>query len=611
MLKSLFTIRVPLTLEVSQNPLLLMLSRSWRRNGAFSHSILFKTFLSSHFSSNPNSSNNALNPRSTKRRPTQIPTNFRFAPSVSSSPQISDTLITSDVNLICSVLSTNGTESNDLETLLNEFKAKLSSELVLQVLMNYRQLGRIRTLEFFSWAGIQMGFQFDDSVVEYMADFLGRRKLFDDLKCFLVTVSTNNHRVSPRTLSICIRFLGRQGRVKEALCLFEEMESTFNCKPDNLVYNNMLYVLCKKEYSEHFIDVAITIFRRIECPDTYSYSNILVGLCKFRQFDTALELFRDMGRACLVPTRSAVNVLIGELCSMSSKDGAIERVKVNHHRRPFTILVPNVSAKSGAIEPATAVFWAVNELGVLPSAFVVTMLITELCRLGRMREAIDILKIIEERKLRILEECYSIVIKSLCEQRWVDEVSQLFGKMLSLNFKPKSAVYNSMICMFCKLGSLVEAERVFKIMTKKRCTPDAVTYTGLIHAYCEVQNWEAAYELLMEMLGLGWNPHFHTYSLVDKILRENNQMDLCIKLERKMEMQILQNHCKEGRLEAAYEKLGSMVQKGIYPPMYVREAFERAFQKCGKLRIARELLEGIDREIHENDDVAIRCRDQL
>lgn len=50
--------------------------------------------------------------------------------------------------------------------------------------MNYRQLGRIKTLEFFAWAGMQMGFQFDDCVVEYMADFLGRRKLLDDVSVF-------------------------------------------------------------------------------------------------------------------------------------------------------------------------------------------------------------------------------------------------------------------------------------------------------------------------------------------------------------------------------------------------------------------------------------------
>ena len=37
------------------------------------------------------------------------------------------------------------------------------------------------------------------------------------------------------------------------------MESQVRCKPDNLVDNNMLHVLCKKERSEELIDFALMI----------------------------------------------------------------------------------------------------------------------------------------------------------------------------------------------------------------------------------------------------------------------------------------------------------------------------------------------------------------
>ncbi|CAK9144886.1 unnamed protein product [Ilex paraguariensis] len=574
-----------------------MLSNTRTRHGAlYLCSNLCKVFIAS-FSGNPISTTHKLTfqtPKPITQEPTQITKNLSFVPTVSSTEvsRIPDSVSASVANSICSILSNPGPEKSNLDTLLNDFKDRLSSGLVLQILMNYKQLGRIKTLEFFSWAGLQMGFQFDDSVIEYMTDFLGRRKLFDDLKCLLIAISSNNYQVSCRAFAICVRFLGRQGRVQEALCLFEEMESKFRCKPNNLVYNNILYVLCKKEPSGDFVDAAITIFRRIESPDTYSYSNILVGLCKFDRLETALELFQEMGRAGLAPTRSAINVLIRELCSLSSKEGAIGEVRVNHPRRPFTILVPNVSAKSGAIEPAAGVFWKAHELGLLPSAFVINRLISELCRIGRMEEAIGILNVVEERNLRCLEDNYTFVIKALCDHRRVDEVSQIFGRMLSQGFKSKLVVYNSIICMLCKLGRLDDADTVFKIMNKNRCLPDVVTYTALIHAYGEVRNWEAAYSLIIEMLGLGLYPHFHTYSLVDRLLRVHKQMDLSMKLKGKMELQILLKHCKEGQLEKAYEILRSMLEKGVHLPIYIRDAFERAFQKSGKLKIAHKLLEG-------------------
>lgn len=560
-----------------------------RQHGTLSllSNLFKKSSKPSLFSSNSNP--NISNPKTTTKRPTSLatlnPQETSLTVSITSSPVAS----------ICSLLSNSVKEPVKIESLLEDYKEMLNSDIVLQVLMNYKQLGRVKTLEFFSWAGMQMGFKFDDCVIEYMVDFLGRRKLFDDMKCFLMTVLFHNGRVTCRAFSICIRFLGRQGRFREALCLFQEMETKFNCRPDNFVYNNMLYVLCKKDTSGELIDVALSIFRGIESPDTYSYSNVLVGLCKFGRFETAIEFFQEMGRARLVPTRSAVNFLMRELCLLSAKEGAVNEVRVHSSRKPYTILVPNVGPKSGAIRPAVGVFLAVCDLGLLPSTFVIIQLITELCRLGKTTEAFEILKVVEERKQNCVAEGYPIVMRALCEYRLVEEASHLFGRMLSLELKPKLVVYNSIICMLCKVGRLDDAQRVFQIMSKKRCLPDSVTYTALVHAYGEARNWEVAYDLLMEMLGLGWIPHFHAYTLVDKLLREHGRIDLSNKLERKLESQILHKHCKAGQLEAAYEKLRSMFEKGFYPPMYVRDAFEHAFQKYGKLEIARELLENMDK----------------
>ncbi|KAK9138841.1 hypothetical protein Sjap_009435 [Stephania japonica] len=519
--------------------------------------------------------------------------------SISSQPKMGS----SDLSSICSLLCNSVSGSRDLNIVLEQFKERLNSDLVLLVLMNYRLLGRTNTLDFFSWAGTQLGFCFDDSVVEYMADFLGRRKLFDDLKCLLNSALSKTGTVSCCAISISIRFLGRNGRVGDALCLFEEMQSEFNCKFDNFVYNNMLYVLCKIEGNGEFIDVALTIFRSMECPDSYSYSNVLVGLCKFGRLESAIDVFNEMGSASLVPTRSAINILIGALCGASVSEGHINKVKIIDRRRPFSIPVPNLGSKGVGIRHAMEVFRAMHGRGLLPSAFVIVQLISELCRLRKIDEAIGILNIVEERKLRCMEEGYTIVIRALCDVRSVDGASQLFGRMISKSMKPKLVVYNSIICLLCKLGNVEEAERIFEMMNKRRCAPDNVTYTALIHGYAGACNWEMAYKLSMEMLGMGWCPHYHTYNLVNTLLKENARSDLSLKMETKLETQLLHKHCKAGQLEEAYEKLRSMIEKRFRIPVYTRAAFEQAFQKAGKWKIARELLEKLDSPIQESQSM--------
>ncbi|CAL9125338.1 unnamed protein product [Musa textilis] len=463
---------------------------------------------------------------------------------------------TPDAESICSLLSNPPSDRPpDLDGLLVWFEHKLTSDLVLEVLKCHRRLGRSATLGFFSWAGFRLGFRFDDPVVEYMADFLGRRKLFDDLKWLLRTVARSNGRVSTRSVAICIRFLGRQGRVGEALSLFEVMELELNCPPDNLVINNVLYVLCKKDLSGGSIDVAVRIFHRIVQPDMYSYSNIIIGLCRFGRLENAFEVLREMTWATLVPTRTAVNTLIRELFE---------------------------------------VFHMIARLGLLPSTYIVDILVLRLCQAGKIEEAMGILGVVEGSKPNSVAESYTIIIKALCEACRMDEACRVLGRMMNLGLKPKLIVYNSIIRAFCMLGNVVEAQKYFDIMNKRRCEPDRATYTMLVHANCMIQNWQIAYKLLMEMIGLGRRPHFDTYNLVDGFLKKNGELDMSNKLKRKMEVQDLYAHCKAGRLEAAYDKLSSMLAMGFRPPIYARDAFECAFRKSPKWKVAQELLKKME-----------------
>ncbi|WOL10290.1 hypothetical protein Cni_G19044 [Canna indica] len=512
----------------------------------------------------------------------------------------------SDSESICSLLSDiPAGHPRDLDALLVRFADKLTSSLVLEVLMHHRRLGRSATLEFFSWAGFRLGFRFDDTVVEYMADFLGRRKLFDDLKWLLRTVARNNGRVSSRSVSICIRFLGRQGRVEEALSLFEVMELELKCPPDNLVFNNVLYVLCKKNFPGRSIDTALRIFCRIMQPDVYSYSNIIIGLCRFGRFENAFHVFYEMSRANLAPTRTAANVLIQQLCG--GKEELVGRVSMAKCRRPYDILVPNLTVNE-SLGPAVQVFRIIVKLGLLPSTHVVDALVGRLCQAGKIEEAMKITEVVENRKPNCLAESYSIVIRALCEARRLDEACNLFSRMMNLGLKPKLVIYNMMIQAFCESGNVVEAQKYFEIMNKKRCEPDCATYTMLIHANCTVQNWKEAYKLLMEMVGLGWHPHSHTYNIVEGFLKKNGEFDMSVNLRRKIEVQDLCAHCKAGRLEAAYNKLNSMLAMGFDPPIYAKDAFERAFRRSAKWKKAQELLQKIDIKSFSNSQVTLKLQ---
>eukprot|EP01018_Ginkgo_biloba_P041260 Gb_00054 [translate_table: standard] len=505
----------------------------------------------------------------------------------------------SDVQVICTLLSDEFEQNRNINSILRKFRSKLTSDIVLGVLRNYKRIGKERTMQFFSWSGQQSRYEHDNAVVDYMADFLGRRKLFDDLKCLLKTMSRRIDCVTPRTVSIAVRFLGRAGRVDEALGLFEGMEKEFNCKPNNLAFNNLLYVLCKSpSVSEQqmvaYVEKALSIFRKMDCPDTYSYSNIIVGLCKVGRVEKALTIFKEMQGNGVVPTKTAVNNIIGELCEANKKEVYVENVQVEGSSTPFNILIPNLRKKN-YLDPVMEIFYKVGALGLFPSVFATNMLIDELCRSGEVEEALKIFRLTDERGLRRDEQTHNIILQAMCKVGRIEEACGIFSKMISEGLKPKIIVYNFIISALCQSGNLKEAENYFVGMKKKHCLPNNVTYTALIHGHCKAENWQAASTLLDELLGLGWSPHSHTFSLVDSLLKKAGKYELSKKLLHKMETQLIHNDCKAGKWETAHQKLNKMVERGFSPQAYTLDLVEQALRKAGKWGMVRELMQKVQR----------------
>jgi pentatricopeptide repeat protein len=504
------------------------------------------------------------------------------------------------VQSICTLLSEEAKQgSSNIHSILRRLRFNLTPEIVLGVLKNYRRIGRDRTLQFFSWAGSRNGYRHDNTVVDYMADFLGRRKLFDDLRYLLKTMSAERiDLVTPWTVSIAVRYLGRAGRVDEAMLIFEQMENEYNFKPDNLVFNNVLYVLCKssavnREQMVTCVEKGLSIFEKMGCPDTYSYSNVIIGLCKIGRVEEAMRIFDEMqgGRVRVSPTRTAINHLIGELCEANMKQGSVSisnvKVRGSSSTHPIDILVPNLKNKN-YLDMAKGVFWKISDLGVFPSVFVLNMLLEELSRSGKVEFALKIFNLIADRGLRRDGKTYNIIIQALFKMGRSREASGIFSQMISEGSKPDILMYNSVISSLCTAGNLKDADNYFDMMKKKRGLPNNVTYTALIHGHCKADNWQEASTLLNELLGLGWSPHSHTFNLVDGLLRKAGKYDIAEKLLLKMESLHIHNDCKAGDWEAAYRTVNKMLERGSSPHVYTLDLVEQALRKAGKWGIVQE-----------------------
>ncbi|GLJ25864.1 hypothetical protein SUGI_0495610 [Cryptomeria japonica] len=378
--------------------------------------------------------------------------------------------------------------------------------------------------------GRQSDYHHTNAVVDYMADFLGRRKLFDDLKRLLKEMSASgSNLVTSRTASI-------------ACC----GGRAFGC-------------LCRKGVEQ------------------------------------ALGIFEEMCRNGIRPTRSAVNILIGNLCDANKKNPFIQNVKV---LGSLDILVPNLSNKNH-LESAKGVFSKVGELGLFPSAFVVKMLIDEVTSCGKVEEALKIFNLVLDRGLRQDEETHHIILQALVNVGRIEEAHRIFSKMIAEGLKPKFFTYNLVISALCKGGYLKDAEEYFYLMKKKQIPPNNVIYTALIHGHCKADNWQAAVAWMDELLGLGWCPHSPTVALVDSLLRKTKKHDIADKLWQKIECLRIHKDCKSGKWEAAYRNVNKMLERGFSPQVYTLDLVDRTLRKAAKWEMAQELLQKAERIMAE------------
>lgn len=90
-----------------------------------------------------------------------------------------------------------------------------------------------------------------------------------------------------------VEFKRKEGRVQEAIALFESMTSE-GFPPNKVTFNTLLDCLCKSDE----VDLALKMLygmKKMNCiPDVFTYNTIIYGLAKDNRVSVAFWLFHQM-----------------------------------------------------------------------------------------------------------------------------------------------------------------------------------------------------------------------------------------------------------------------------------------------------------------------------
>ncbi|XP_052163032.1 pentatricopeptide repeat-containing protein At4g20740 [Oryza glaberrima] len=201
-----------------------------------------------------------------------------------------------------------------------------SSETVSPLLARYADKGEM--VKFFGL--VDKLVELSLPIVEILVDFL---KLFacksgNELKAVEVfNAFRRRGHYSVGIYNILIENLLKIKERKKALVLFEEMQSSDDCKPDSCTYSHMIPCFVDEGNIEEACSCYNLMMKAVWIPSISAYCALVKGLCKKGEINAAISLVKDcLGNVENGPMEFKYTLTILEACQSKSPEKVIKVV---------------------------------------------------------------------------------------------------------------------------------------------------------------------------------------------------------------------------------------------------------------------------------------------
>ncbi|ESQ45601.1 hypothetical protein EUTSA_v10010168mg [Eutrema salsugineum] len=243
-----------------------------------------------------------------------------------------------------------------------------------------------------------------------------------------------------------------------------------------------------------------------------------------------------------------------------------------------------------------------SNMNIAPNGLSFNLVIKAMCKLGFVDRAIEVFRVMPEKKCVPDGYTYCTLMDGLCKEERIDEAVLLLDEMQSEGCSPSSVTYNVLIDGLCKKGDLTRVTKLVDNMFLKGCVPNKVTYNTLIHGLCLKGKLDKAVSLLERMVSSKCIPNDVTYgTLINGLVKQRRAMDgagLLISMEERgyrlnqhVYSILISGLFKEGKVEEAMSLWKKMGEKGCQPNIVVYSALVDGLCRQGKTKEAKEIFD--------------------
>lgn len=339
------------------------------------------------------------------------------------------------------------------------------------------------------------------------------------------------YRPNSRLYTRLIGFLGREGQVRHATLLFQEMLLE-KCQVDQYTYTALVNAYGKGRMFEE----ALAVFNHMkECPEPNCQPNavtcnaLIDALVKAGRYDQAIETFMDMRNGTnglehgCKPNVITYNILIDALCREGMVDIGIRVLQSMREGEPDQRVSPNSATyntvidacgKVGLYEKAEDLLENMVQHSVEPDHITYTALIHSYGKAGLWESAENTFKGMKGTKVTLDVMAYTAMIDAYAKEGLFKKAEELFKAMQHSGIRPNQVTYLSLIDAYGKAGLPEEAKNAFDEMQAAGYEANVLIYSSLVDAHGKAGNYKEAAQMVNVMRRQGCQPNLITYAAI-------------------------------------------------------------------------------------------------
>ncbi|CAD6334335.1 unnamed protein product [Miscanthus lutarioriparius] len=253
--------------------------------------------------------------------------------------------------------------------------------------------------------------------------------------------------ISPNecTYNILMRAAAAAGSLEHVRHLFDEM-LLIGVSPTVTTFGIMVAALCDADKLEQAFEVKEAMVRRYNVsPNASLYASLIKGLCQRQKVDAAMRLKDEMaGNAELVRVSAVYGTLVRALFQVGRKDevvGLLKEMKEREivpHRVVFNAMIAGLYEDERDPGAALAVLDDMQKKHrCKPDGASYSTLVAGLCKLGKWRDAIELVKDMPRRGFPPDVVTYRMLFDGLCAAGEFHEANKVLGDMTVKGFAPR------------------------------------------------------------------------------------------------------------------------------------------------------------------------------